>query len=92
MFKVEIFHCFLECSRLTNLFSILKLMFLNFGEIIGVFGELMFLNFSTQSFILGPRYRAAQRSKCQLLNFLIGQAKRAIYISKMLEGIVRAKS
>jgi len=80
--RETIFHCFLECSRLKNLFSILKLMFLNFGE-----------NFSTQSFILGPRYRAAQRSKCQLLNFLIGQAKRAIYISrkKRLEGIVGQK-
>lgn len=46
-------------------------MFSNFGE-----------HFSFQSFIFGTFYRAAHRTKSQLLNFLIGQAKRAIYIKR----------
>lgn len=54
-----------------NLFNILTLMFSNFGE-----------HFSFQSFIFGTFYRAAHRTKSQLLNFLIGQAKRAIYITR----------
>ena len=44
---------------------------MNFGEI-----------FSSKIWILGQKYSVAQRVKSQLLNFLIGQAKLAVYITR----------
>ncbi|KAI4894386.1 hypothetical protein NFI96_009001, partial [Prochilodus magdalenae] len=35
-----------------------------------------------QAFIIGTTYVRSQRSKCQLLNFILGQAKLAIYVSR----------
>lgn len=47
------------------------MFFVNFGE-----------KFSSEIFILGPKYSVAQRIKSQLLNFLIGQAKLAVYMTR----------
>lgn len=69
--RETIFHCFLECSRLYDLFCFLDVFFVNFGE-----------KFSSEIFILGPKYSVAQRIKSQLLNFLIGQAKLAVYMTR----------
>lgn len=71
-FKREtVFHCFLDCSRLNPLFEFLERMF-------GLFGEI----FSPQTFILGFNYCQKRRVKCELLNFILGQAKMAVYISR----------
>ncbi|XP_063765417.1 transposon TX1 uncharacterized 149 kDa protein [Eleginops maclovinus] len=69
--RETIFHCFSECDRLLCLFQLLTQMFVLFGEV-----------FSPQVFILGYRYTQRQKVKCQLLNFLLGQAKMAIYLSR----------
>lgn len=65
------FHCFLECSRFYDLFCFLDVLFMKFGE-----------SFSSEVFILDPKYSVAQRIKSKLLNFFIGQAKLAVYISR----------
>lgn len=69
--RETVFHCFLECDRLSFLFELLQQMFQLFGEV-----------FSKQDFIFGFRYNQKGRMKCQLFNFLFGQAKMAIYISR----------
>ncbi len=69
--RETIVHCFLECSRLCDLFCFLDVLFVKFGE-----------SFSSEIFILGPKYSVVQRIKSQLLNFLIGQAKLAVYIKQ----------
>ncbi len=38
--------------------------------------------FTKEMFILGYRYSQKYRQKCQLFNFVLGQAKMAIYISR----------
>lgn len=68
--RETVFHCFMECDRLVDLFSVLKGLFFKFGEV-----------FSFKSFIFGPKYYFSIRKKSQLLNFLVGQAKLVIYIS-----------
>ncbi|KAI7801458.1 pol-like protein [Triplophysa rosa] len=70
-FRETIFHCFLECSRLEPLFNLLGQLFLGFGE-----------NFTPTAFILGACYKRNQRFKWQLINFMVGQAKMAMYISR----------
>lgn len=35
-----------------------------------------------QTFILGFKYVKKRKNECQLLNFILGKAKRAIYISR----------
>ena len=37
---------------------------------------------SKQSFVLGFPYSQKRRAKCQLINFIVGQAKLAIYLSR----------
>lgn len=69
--RETVFHCFLECSRLVSLFQFLVQVFALFGEV-----------FSHQMFILGYRYNRKNRTKCQLFNFLLGQAKMSIYLSR----------
>jgi len=39
-------------------------------------------SFSVQTFILGFKYVQKRRNECQLLNFILGKAKMAIYISR----------
>lgn len=65
------FHCFSECSRLCNFFALLQQPFIMFEEV-----------FTKKMFILGYRYSQKYRQKCQLFNFVLGQAKMAIYISR----------
>lgn len=48
------------------------------SEIFFLLGE----TFSQTVSILGYRYKKTQKAKCQLLNFTIGQAKLAIYLSR----------
>uniref|UniRef100_A0A8C1S2L1 Reverse transcriptase domain-containing protein n=1 Tax=Cyprinus carpio TaxID=7962 RepID=A0A8C1S2L1_CYPCA len=69
--RETIFHCFMECTRLGYFFDFLKLLFRSLNEV-----------FTVQIFILGYPYAAKNRIKCQLLNFIIGEAKMAIYLSR----------
>ncbi|CAF89551.1 unnamed protein product, partial [Tetraodon nigroviridis] len=78
--RETIFHCFYECQRLLPLFSFLRNVFFKCEEF-----------FMKQSFILGFKYTRHQKDKCQLLNFVLGQAKMAVYLSrkrKMEEGFI----
>lgn len=67
-FRETIFHCFLECKRLHALFNLLDLLCGKCGE-----------KFTSEIFILGAGYNQRQKIKWQLINFLFGQAKLAIY-------------
>ncbi|KAK0155415.1 Transposon TX1 uncharacterized protein [Merluccius polli] len=69
--RETVFHCYTECARLTPLFTLLKSLFRAAGE-----------EFSVQVFILGFKYRKAAESKCKLLNFILGQAKMAVHVSR----------
>ena len=69
--RETVFHCYTECARLTPLFTLLKSLFRAAGE-----------EFSVQVFILGFKYRKAAESKCQLLDFILGQAKMAVHVSR----------
>lgn len=69
--RETIFHCFLECSRLKSLFALLKQLFIGFKE-----------TFTPKAFIYGAGYNRNQRFKWQLINFMVGQAKMAMYISR----------
>lgn len=63
-----VFHMFCECLRLCPLFELL-------GEIIVKLG----FSYTDSLFILGCRYKKSWQQQCTLANFLIGQAKLAIY-------------
>lgn len=69
--KETIFHAFMCCERLKPLFDILRKFFDSFDEV-----------FSMKVFICGFKYVKKFRHKCQLLNFLVGQAKMAIYTTR----------
>lgn len=69
--RETVFHCYSECTRLIPLFALLKSLFRAAGE-----------EFSVQVFILGFKYRKAAESKCKLLNFILGQAKMAVHVSR----------
>ena len=69
--RETIYHCFMDCNRLSPLFCMLSLLFFSMGTM-----------FTKQGFIIGFSYNQRQRSKCQLLNFIVGQAKLAIYLSR----------
>jgi len=69
--RETVFHTFLYCSRLKPLFDGLQNLFNVFDE-----------SFSVQTFILGFKYVQKRRNECQLLNFILGKAKMAIYISR----------
>lgn len=69
--RETVYHCFLDCSRLCSFFQLLQQMFMMFGE-----------KFSKHLFILGFSYSQKRRVKCQLFNFVFGQAKMAIYLSR----------
>ena len=67
-----IFHCFYQCHSLFDLFLYLQVVFTSFTEV-----------FSKQGFIYGFIYtRQAKTDKSQLLNFVLGQAKMAVYITR----------
>ena len=70
--KIEtIAHCFLECDRIDALFGTLESLFSLFEE-----------RWSKIVFIYGAGYRRNNASKWQLLNFLLGEAKLAIYLTR----------
>ena len=69
--RETIFHAFSQCVRLRTLFLILQRLFSKFGA-----------DFSTEVFILGFRYTRRRQNECKLLNFILGQAKMAIYVSR----------
>lgn len=71
-FKREtVFHAFMECCRLKPLFGVLRDLFDAFNE-----------TFSKEIFVLGAKYVQNRRIDCQLVNFILGQAKLAIYSSR----------
>lgn len=72
--RETIFHCFLNCGRLSPLFDLLEFLF-----------SLLGISFTKQCFIFGFKYSRLQKYKCQLMNFIVGQAKLAIYISRRNE-------
>lgn len=69
--RETVFHAFMHCQRLESLFLCLRRLFGSFNE-----------PFSMEVFIFGFKYTRKQKYKCQLLNFLIGQAKMAVYVSR----------
>ena len=69
--RENIFHRFVDFSRLIPLFQ-------NLRSILSLFKE----QFSKQLFILGFSYKKNKKTKGKLLNFLFGQAKMAIYLSR----------
>ena len=66
-----VFHCFLECERCKVLFDVLETLFLSFKE-----------EWSAAAFIFGAGYRRSDAVKWQLLNFLLGEAKMALYLTR----------
>uniref|UniRef100_A0A3Q3MAR8 Reverse transcriptase domain-containing protein n=1 Tax=Labrus bergylta TaxID=56723 RepID=A0A3Q3MAR8_9LABR len=69
--RETVFHCFLQCSRLKPLFDLLEKVFSGFKEF-----------FTKQVFICGFKYTRQHKHKCQLINFVLGQAKMAVYMSR----------
>lgn len=69
--RENIFHCFYECHRLSALFLFLQTVFISFKE-----------SFNKQVFICGFRYTRQQKHKSQLLSFVLGQVKMAVYITR----------
>lgn len=72
--RETVFHAFLKCVRLGPLFLVLSGLFSCCEEF-----------FSTEVFILGVKYSRNKKYICQLLNFLLGEAKLAIYSSRKNE-------
>ena len=69
--RETIFHCFVHCPRLLSLFGALRTLLLSFNE-----------QFTEQMFIFGFSYIKNKKKKGRQLNFLFGQAKLAIYLSR----------
>lgn len=76
--RETVFQCFMECERLGSLLCCLQLIFRVFK-----------VGFTTFFFFLGVMYMQKKKSQCLLLNFITGQAKMAIWISRRnaLEGV-----
>ncbi len=69
--RETIFHAFVNCARLEPLSLYLGSIFRNCNE-----------SFSMVLFIFGFKYVIKKIFICQLLNFVLGQAKLAIYVSR----------
>ena len=69
--RETIYHVFTECKRLASLFSLLTLVFSLFNVV-----------FTEKVFIMGAAYKKVEKEKWQLLNYLSGEAKMAIYLSR----------
>lgn len=65
------FHVFMSCPRLKPLFEVLQNLFKSFDEA-----------FSMQAFIFDVKYTKRRQRECQLLNFVLGKSKMAIYMSR----------
>src|SRR4029434_7885297 len=70
--RETVFHCFMECERLGSLLCRLQLIFRAFKVV-----------FTKNCFIFGVMCMQKKKSQCQLLNFITGQAKMAIWISRV---------
>lgn len=68
--RETVFHAFMNCIRLKPLFAVLHHLFHILNE-----------KFSMDIFILGYGYSQKHKAKRQLVNVIISQAKRAIYMS-----------
>ncbi|KAL6464153.1 hypothetical protein MHYP_G00264700 [Metynnis hypsauchen] len=64
-------HLFVQCSRLNILFGALHRLCMKLN-----------MTFTYGLFILGPKYTRSQRARCCLLNFVFGQAKLAIWLTR----------
>ena len=69
--RETVFHMFTECSRLTEIFSVLTLVF-----------NLFNVAFTENVFIMGAAYNKTNKNKWQLLNYVSGEAKMAIYLTR----------
>lgn len=69
--RETIFHCFMYCERLRPLFGLLEILFANVNEM-----------FTMIVFIFGFKHCKGKNKKGRLLNFILGQAKMAVYISR----------
>nr|BAC82609.1 pol-like protein [Danio rerio] len=72
--RETLYHAFMLCNRLSSFFQVLSNLFVCFGE-----------TFSMETFICGYKYTRKRRFFCQLLNFLLGQAKMAIYDTRKIQ-------
>uniref|UniRef100_A0A3B3HMN0 Reverse transcriptase domain-containing protein n=1 Tax=Oryzias latipes TaxID=8090 RepID=A0A3B3HMN0_ORYLA len=72
--RETIFHVFSECKRLSGLFTLLTSVFALFN-----------VTFSVRCFIYGSEYKQKDKEKWQLLNFIVGEAKLAIHVSRKRE-------
>ena len=66
----NIFHVFTECRRLTDILNVLTRVFHLFGVI-----------FTAPGFIC-VGFKKTEKAKCGLLNFLIGEAKTSIHLTR----------
>lgn len=66
-----VFHLFLQCHRLQVMFSNLEEWCQSFGEV-----------FTPVLFIYGPKYCRSKREVYVLINFILGQAKMAVWLSR----------
>ncbi len=69
--RETLFHAFMYCERLKPLFDMLEILFNYFNVM-----------FSMKVFICGFKYVKSRCYKSQLINFLLGQAKMAIYVTR----------
>lgn len=69
--RETVFHCFTECQRLSALFLFLQTVFTAFTEV-----------FTKHVFIAGFKHTRQKKQKSRLLNFVLGQAKMAVYVSR----------
>lgn len=69
--RETVFHAFMYCCRLRPLFHVLENLLTLFNEF-----------FSMQMFICVFKYVRRRSFECQLLNFVLGQSKMAIYVSR----------
>lgn len=69
--RETLFHAFLQCERLRPLFLCLQRLFNCFN-----------IEFTMKIFIFGFKYVQHKQNMCKLLNFILGQAKMAVYVSR----------
>jgi len=69
--RETIFHCFTHCERLKSLFVLLESLFSSVNE-----------RFTMSVYIFGFKYGKKKKRKGLLLNFILGQAKMATYVSR----------
>ncbi|KAL6469061.1 hypothetical protein MHYP_G00225850 [Metynnis hypsauchen] len=67
----DVEHLFLHCIRLTGLLNLLKAWCCDLGILL-----------TDSLYVFGPKYVAAYREKLCLLNFLIGQGKLAVWLTR----------